>query len=51
MNGQEFHLFNATVDLFNPSETNCLLKKAGKLLLLRLIRALRVHSEQPAGEC
>jgi hypothetical protein len=44
MNGQKFHLFDATVDLFDPSEINSDSRNSDvKPLFLRVILVVRVY--------
>ena len=48
MNREEFHLFEATVDLFDPSEINSASRNDGvKPLFLRVILAVRAYFRRP----
>jgi hypothetical protein len=47
MNGQKFHFFDATVDLFNPSETNFASRSSDvNPLFFRVIQALRAYCKE-----
>jgi hypothetical protein len=50
MNGQEFHLFDTTVGLLDPSEINSDSRNSEENpLFLRVILAARVYPEERAG--
>jgi hypothetical protein len=50
MNGEKFHLFDATVDLFDPSKINSDSRNSDvKPLFLRVILVVRVYLKNVVG--